>query len=587
LRILGIVFNTHDSGVALVNDGRPIIIVEEERLNRIKHTHEFPRQSLSYLLQEGWLSFSDLDGIAIPWNLKRFRRTFAASILKSFPAGLNLINQRSHPQQLNKIVFLNHRLRLEVYRCFGQVKLPPIATIGHHDAHAAAFFVSPFDEAVILVMDGYGDDAATSVYTGRGNQVTRLWHTDIFNSIGIVYTLVTLYLGLGGFSNEGKTMALSAYGRSTFVEQFRDVLKVTADGRYLVNMDYFDFDAYGLLKPFKPKFFDTFGPARREGEPLEQRHRDVARALQTVVEETILHMVDTLARQHNIRNLIISGGVALNCVANSRVMAAERFSNVWVPPIASDSGAPFGAALWCSHQVRQQPRTFVLETAFFGIEYSPSEIVKAFQAAGVPYALLDEKELLSRVAGDLASGKIVCWFQGRFEIGPRALGNRSILADPRREGMKSLLNSRIKHRESFRPFAPAVQAEHVDRFFEFIGTDPFMTMAPKVKADAANLIPAVIHVDGTARIQTVERRANARFYDLINTFGGMTGVPVLLNTSFNENEPIVARPGEALDCFLRTDLDAVAIGDYYCSKAMLHDAARSPQREMASPNAAH
>lgn len=564
MRILGIVSDTHDSGIALLRDGQPELVIEEERLSRRKHTSRFPEHALTAAFTHRGLGLPDVEAITIPWNVARLRRTFFSAVLKRFPASLHLLQREARPTQRDGILVLNHRLARGLRRQFGTRHLPPLINVGHHDAHAAAFFVSPFEDATVLVMDGYGDDAATSVYTGVGNRLERHWHTGIFNSLGMVYTFVTRYLGFGGFADEGKVMALAALGGPDLVDRFRQLIRLEPDGRYTVDMSYFDYDAHAMLKPFKQKFFDTFGPARQPCEPLEDRHLAVAFALQAVTEETILHIARHLRKAYSSRHLVITGGVALNCVANGRVAREAGFEAVWVPPVASDTGTPMGAALWHHHQTLGRPRDFVLDRVSYGLEYGPQEIEAAFRAKGLRFTHLPGAGMQRRIAEDLAAGRIVGWFQGRFEMGPRALGNRSLLADPRRASMKDMLNSRIKSREPFRPFAPVVLAEEASRFFELDGPDPFMTKAPRVRAEMRQLIPAAVHVDGTARVQTIARDANPRYYDLIKTFGELTGVPVLINTSFNEREPIVARPEEAIACFLRTDLDVLAIGDFYC-----------------------
>jgi carbamoyltransferase len=588
VRILGIIADTHDSGLALLRDGLPEIVLEEERLNRIKHTHRFPLESLRCAFDEQGLDLGDVEAITTPWNVKRLRSTILAATLRRFPLSLNLLRQSSHPPQRDGIMVLNYRLKRNLIRHFGRINLPPIINVGHHDSHAAVFFVSPFEDATILVMDGYGDDASTSVYTGRGNRIERHWRTSFFNSLGMVYGFVTHYLGFRAFSDEGKVMALAAFGDDTYLQRFRDVVRLEPEGRYAVNMDYFDYDAYALLKPFKRKFIDTFGPPRARDEPIEQRHRDIARALQARTEEAILHIARALAAEFPSRNLVISGGVALNCVANARVAEETPFRSVWVPPTASDCGAPLGSALWHYHQTLGHPRGFCLDRASYGKEYGAEEIEGALRAAGLRYERLAERDLIRRTAGDLAAGRIVGWFDGRFEMGPRALGNRSMLADPRRLEMRDVINARIKRRESFRPFAPVVLAEEAGRFFECEAPDPFMTMARRVRPGMERQIPAAIHVDGTARVQTVERHANPRYYDLISAFGELTGVPVLINTSFNEQEPMVARPEEAIACFQRTEMDVLVLGDFYCaSRASVLAGAGAARAEREAGVSAH
>jgi len=495
--------------------------------------------------------------------VRRLRKSFLNAILRRFPGSLTFLLESSHTPQRNEIVLLNSYLERKLRRVAGNVALPPLVNVGHHDSHAATFFVSPFDEATILVMDGFGDDAATSVYTGAGNRLKRHWQTHIFNSVGMVYTFVTEYLGFGGFSDEGKVMALAAYGDDSLVERFRDVIKLEPEGRYTVDMSYFSFDTFGEIRPFKRKFVETFGPARRPGEEITDRHRALAAALQRVTESTIIHILRSLERTFPSRNLCLSGGVALNCVANARILSDTAFERVWVPPCASDTGTPLGSTLWHYHQTLGHERGAELKHAFYGLGFSDDDIVNALREAGLVSEHLQEAELVERVARDIADGRIVGMFQGRFEMGPRALGNRSILADPRRAGMKDIINARIKHRESFRPFAPAVLLERASEFFEISQPDPFMTLAPKVRVEKRHLIPAAVHVDGTGRIQTIERSENPRYYGIIEAFGEMTGVPVILNTSFNRQEPIVARPEEAISCFLRTDMDVLVLGNHY------------------------
>ncbi len=562
MRILGLVGATHDSGLALLQEGVPELVLEEERFSRVKRTKRFPKRALSIALGRTAEGLRQVDVITTPWDVSRLRRTFLRAALGRLPWSLSLLLQDSRTPQDNDIVLLNSFLARKFKRSFGARELPPIVNVGHHDAHAASFFVSPFDEAAVLVMDGFGDDASTSTYIGRGNRLERCWHTGIFNSLGMVYTFVTNYLGFA-FSDEGKVMALAAYGGDTYVEAFRDVIRPMPDGRYQVNFDYFSFDAFGELRPFKRRFSRVFGPPRLPGEALNDRHRDIAQALQVVTEEIVLHMARELRRTSGARQLCLSGGVALNCVANARVMEEAGFDQIWVPPCASDTGAPLGSALWHYHQTLGRSRTFELTHPFFGPHYSDRDIEAALAEAGLTGVRLEEAELLDRVARDLAAGKIIGWFQGRSEMGPRALGNRSILADPRRAETKDLINARVKHREPFRPFAPAVLVERASEFFHIDQPDPFMTLAPRVRADKAHLIPAAVHVDGTGRIQTVERTANPRYYGVIEAFGKLTGVPVLLNTSFNRQEPIVEHPRHAVSCYLRTGLDVLVMGNYY------------------------
>jgi carbamoyltransferase len=563
LRILGIVAKTHDSGIAFLKDGAPELVFEEERFNRDKKTKKFPKRAIAAGFEDLGLDLGDVDCITTPWDLRLLRRSFASLLLRRFPLSLSLALPSAHTSQKNDIVFLNHFLVRDLTRRFGVTALPPIVNVAHHHSHAAMFFVSPFEEALVLVMDGYGDDCSSSAYLGKGNGLERLWSTEIMNSAGLVYTFVTEYLGFAGFGDEGKVMALAAYGEDTYVERFRDVIRPLPDGGYAVNMAYFSYDAFGQLRPFRHKFTTAFGSPRARGEPILDRHRDLAFALQTVTEEIVLHRVRTLVKKHGVRDLCLAGGVALNCVANAKILEHTDVRRLWVPPCASDTGAPLGSALWHYHQGLGYPRGFELTHAFYGKAYGEEEIVRALDAAGLSYRRMGEGQLLARVAGDLADGKVVGWFQGRFEMGPRALGNRSILADPRRAEMRDVLNAKVKKRESFRPFAPAVLVERAAEFFEIGQPDPFMTLAPRVRPENRDRIPAAVHVDGTGRIQTVERSSNPRYYGLIEAFGRLTGVPVLLNTSFNRTEPIVASPQEAVACYLKSGMDVLVLGDFY------------------------
>jgi carbamoyltransferase len=562
MQILGIVSETHDAGIALLQEGFPVIVLEEERLNRQKHTRDFPTLALKEVFEAVGRSFAEVDVITTPWDMSRLRRTVLKAVLGRMPASLSLLLPSAQPTQDRGIVLLNFWLRYHLKRQFRDQCLPEIVNVGHHESHAAIFFASPFEEASVLVMDGYGDDAATSAFTGAGNRLERQWHGRFFDSLGMIYTLITRYLGFQLFE-EGTVMALAACGDTSYVDDMRKVVRLEPAGRFSINMDYFNHDKYGMLRPFKRRFIETFGSPRAPGEMLTDRHRGVARALQTVTEDVVVHVTRHLAATYPSRNLVLTGGVALNCVANARILRDTDFHRVWVPPCASDTGAPLGSALWHHHQTLGKPRGFELTHAFHGSAYGPGQTRRALVEAGLEFEELDEADLLRRVARDLAENRIVGWFQGRFEMGPRALGNRSILASPLRRDMRDLINARIKYREPFRPFAPAVLAEHAVDYFEISQPDPFMTLAPRVRSDKAHLIPAAVHVDGTGRIQTVERRSNPRFHAVIEEFMKLTGVPVVLNTSFNKQEPIVARPEEAVSCFLRTEMDALVLGNYY------------------------
>jgi carbamoyltransferase len=563
LRILGIVTRTHDSGLALLSDGVPTLLLEEERFNHEKHTLRFPFLSLAAAFDGQGLDINDIDVITTPWEMKCFRQSAFSAVLGCLPDSLNLLRPSARSTQSTLIVNMPMGLWWGLKWKFGFNRtIPGIVQVRHHDAHAASFFISPFEEAAVLVTDGYGDETATSAYTGSGNRLQRLWQSDFFDSLGMLYTCVTKYLGFGHFE-EGTVMALAATGCPTYAAKFRELIHLKSDGQFSINLDFVSYNTHGLIRPFKRIFTDTFGPPRRPDEPIADCHRDLAYALQSTLEATILHIVRALSRSCPSRNLCLSGGVALNCVANARILSDSDYKCIWVPPCASDSGAPLGSALWHYHQTLGHPRGFELTHPFYGLAYSDSEITRALRQAGLAPQRMSERDLVSRVARDLAEGKIVGWFQGRFEMGPRALGNRSILADARNGAIRDQLNTRVKNREAFRPFAPAVLVERVSEFFEINQSDPFMAIAPRVRADKTHLIPAAVHVDGTARIQTVDRAANPRFYGVIEEFAKLTKIPLILNTSFNQREPMVARPEDAISCYLRTGMDVLVLGDFY------------------------
>lgn len=562
MNILGIVTKTHDAGAAVLQNGRLALVIEEERLNREKHTKAFPDLAVAEIFGRQGFDIKDFEAITIPWNMKLLRRSVLKAITDNMPASLNLLRPAAHKTQDTAVVNIPMRVWLQLGKRVGYKNLPQIIDVPHHNAHAAIYNLSPFEDATVLVMDGYGDETATSVYTGQGNRLQQRWTKDFFDSLGMFYTCFSEHLGFPTFQ-EGTVMALAACGGPTYVEDVRKLITLLPNGQFAVNRDHIKYHTHGFIEPFQPTFETMFGPARQPGDEITDRHRDLAYALQKVTEDTILHVVRALYEQYPSKNLILSGGVALNCVANARIAEETDYQNLWVPPVASDSGAVLGSTLWHYHQTLNKPREHVLTHAYYGMEYSDQEIVAAFERAELAFERLDDDALFNRVAQDLADQKIAGWFQGRAEIGPRALGNRSILSDARSNRMKDLINARIKHREAFRPFAPVILIEKLEAYFDFSTPDPFMTMAPRIRPEKLDVIPAAAHVDGTGRIQTIERSANPRYYDVIAAYEKITGVPVILNTSFNRQEPVVNSPDHAISCFLRTDMDVLVLGNYY------------------------
>ncbi|MBV8562038.1 MAG: carbamoyltransferase [Actinobacteria bacterium] len=449
-----------------------------------------------------------------------------------------------------------------------------VHNVEHHQAHAAsAFLVSPFEDAAILTVDGFGDFCSTMTAVGHGNRFEVLDRVLFPHSLGIFYAAVTQYLGFPYYGDEGKVMGLAPYGDpEPHMKAMRDVVAPAGD-LFALNLDYFTHDKEGvdmtwdegspkIGRIFSDKLVDVFGPAREPGASLEKWHQDVAASLQKRLEEIYLHLVERLHARTGLPALTLAGGVALNAVANGRIRPETPFEELYIQPAAGDSGTAVGAAYFVWNQVLRQPRPAVMAHAYTGPQYSDDEIAAAFAAAGLEAERLDDDALFPSVAERIAAGDVVGWFQGRMEFGPRALGHRSIVADPRRAEMKDVLNARIKHRESFRPFAPSVLAEAAGDWYDQDYTSPFMVLVYKTRPEKRDAVPAVDHVDGTGRVQTVERDVSPRYYRLIEEFGRQTGVPIVLNTSFNEDEPIVMTPEEALETFRRTHMDVLVLGNH-------------------------
>jgi carbamoyltransferase len=582
MNILGINAYHGNASAAIVCDGRLIAAVEEERFNRVKYAAGFPAQAIRYCLKEAGLTLADIDHVAVP------RNPFARLATKLFYAMRMPSFARERANVLARFTKIPDALAAafdddpkKVGAKFHRVE--------HHQAHlASSFFVSPFERAALLSADGLGDFASTMWGTGRGNRMHIDGAIAFPHSLGLFYSGVTQYLGFPKFGDEYKVMGLAAYGQPEQMDAFRDIVRF--DGRsngngFRLGLDYFTHHRTGpemswaeadktptLGKMFSEEMPKRLGPVRAPDEPLEQRHRNLAASLQARLEEVYLGMLKKLAEQTGLKAICLAGGVAFNCVANGKIFDATPFEQVYVHPAAGDAGLAVGAAYYVWHQKLGKPRSFVMEHAYWGPGYTREEIRRAIDSNGIAQkgfrvSELAEEELVRDTAAIIADGKILGWFQGRAEWGPRALGNRSIVADPRRPEMKEVLNRRIKHREIFRPFAPSILEEATGEYFEKSHPSPFMTLAYSVRAEKRGAIPAPTHVDGTGRLQTVTREANPRYHALISAFRELTGVPVVLNTSFNDNEPIVCRPEEAIDCFLRTQMDALVLGDFLITKS--------------------
>jgi carbamoyltransferase len=567
--ILGLNAYHGDAAAALIVDGVLVAAAEEERFNRIKHVAGFPSLAAAWCLSEAGLKPADLDHVAIGRDPRanlgaKIRRT-----LRHRP-GIRYVRERlaNQSQVGNTSDALADALGVER----GALRAR-FHHVEHHRAHvASAFFVSPFDDAAVLSVDGFGDFASTMLAVGRGNRLQVLDRVLFPHSLGIFYTAVTQWLGFPYYGDEGKIMGLAPYGEPVYLDRMRELVQL--DGPlFRLGLDYFTHHSRGVEmtwaqgsptigRIFSQRMEDLLGPARQPGDPVVKHHEDVARSLQAMLEEAYLHLVTTLWERTQIPRLCLAGGVALNAVANGRIIPETRFDDVYVQPAAGDSGTAVGAAFDIWHEVADGKRGFVMGSADWGPHYTDDECAGAIAAAGLTSTRMTDDELFPYVARRIADGEVVGWFQGRMEYGPRALGQRSIVADPRRDDMKDILNARIKHREPFRPFAPSVLADRVGDWFEQDYPSPFMVLVYKTRVEKREQIPAVNHVDDTGRVQSVEKDVLPRYWRLISEFDGLTGVPILLNTSFNENEPIVMTPAHALETFQKTRMDMLVLGNH-------------------------
>jgi carbamoyltransferase len=583
MNILGMNAFHGDASAALLCDGQLTAAVEEERFNRRKHWAGFPAQAAGFCL--AGIDPASLGHVAISRDPRaHLWRKLARVAVRPGDWG----RLASRVRNTAKVAGLAAHLNSSGIAHADQVR---IHHVEHHRAHlASAFFASPFEEAAIVSIDGFGDYSSLMWGVGRGNRFEVRGAVRFPHSLGLFYTAFTQFLGFPKFGDEYKMMGLSAYGEPRYRAQVRDVVAASG-GQVRLNLDYFVHHTTGVemswddCEPvcgtvYSPYTTAKFGAPRVAGSEILQRHRDLAASVQAVLEENYFAILNFVQRQTGMRKVCLAGGVALNCVANGMIFEKTDFREVYVQPAAHDAGTAIGAALYVQHQVLNQPRGFVMRHVYYGTEHSDAQVRGALEAAGATYHKLSEEQLLARTAAQIADGKVVGWFQGRMEFGPRALGNRSILADPRRGDMKDVLNSRIKLREPFRPFCPSVPAECAGDFFENDYPSPFMVMAYKIKPAMRAAIPAVVHNDGTGRLQTVEQDVNPLYWKLIRAFGDRTGVPVLLNTSFNENEPIVDTPAQAIDCFLRTRMDVLSIGNYLLLKT--ENAGVSERRALAA-----
>jgi carbamoyltransferase len=566
--ILGLNAFHGDAAAALVIDGAVVAAAEEERFNRIKHCAGFPQLAAAWCLSEAGLSATDLQHVAVSRDP---RANLGQKLRRAVQHGTSPRYLKARLDNAAKIRDVRGQLA-EALGTKPDSFEARFWNVEHHKAHvASAFFVSPFEEAAILSVDGFGDFASTMLAEGHGSSFKVLDRILFPHSLGIFYTAVTQWLGFPNYGDEGKVMGLAPYGTPRYLAEMHRLVHL--NGRlYELGLEYFTHHKEGvdmtwdgqtpsIGQIYSERMVDAFGPARQPGAQLEPVHEDVAASLQVVLEEAYLHLVRGLHERTGMRNLCLAGGVALNAVANGRIRSETAFEEVYIQPAAGDSGTAVGAAYYVWNQELGQPRGFVMQHAYTGPGFSDEECAAALERHGLEGARVEDDELFPEVANRIAAGDVVGWFQGRMEFGPRALGNRSILVDPRRHDMKDILNARIKHRESFRPFAPSILAEATGDWFEQDYTSPFMIMVYKTRVEQRERIPAVNHVDDTGRLQTVEESANPRYHRLIREFDRLTGVPILLNTSFNESEPIVMTPDHALATFSKTRMDLLVLGN--------------------------
>jgi len=583
MNILGINAFHGDASAVLVKDGVLVAAIEEERLNRRKHCAGFPTMAVRAVLASGGVAPADLDHVAISRDPKANLHKKILFAIQKRPSFTKLVKDRLANVAKVRSVEQSIAAALEIDP--GRLRAK-VHGVEHHKSHiASAFFISPFEEAACMSIDGFGDFVSTMRAVGRDRKIDVVDRVEFPHSAGLFYTAITQFIGFHRYGEEWKMMGLAPYGKPTYVDKIRNVIHAIEGGRFELNLDYFRHHSEGVEMTwddgsphlglvFSPKLAELLGPARDPEDPdFYGKWADIAHSAQVVYEEIFFHVLGDLQRRTGLRNLSLAGGCALNSVANGKIFERTGFREVFVQPAAGDDGTAIGAAFYVEHAVLGRPRRYVMRDAYTGPEFSEQQITSAIEAARgngwdptVSVKRLDDAELYQGVAKAVAAGKVVGWFQGKMEFGPRALGNRSIVADPRRTDMKDILNTRIKHRETYRPFAPSILEEKTGDVFERSELSPFMMMVFKVKEAQRAKLPAITHVDDTGRLQTVSAATNPRYHALITEFEKQTGVPLVLNTSFNEHEPIVATPGDAINCYLKTRMDMLALGNWVLTR---------------------
>ena len=555
MNILGISCFYHDSSAAILQDGKIIAAASEERFNRKKNSSVFPIQAINFCLQKANLTTYDIDyaGFYEKPFLKFYR--VLLSHLRSYPfSWKNFID--TMPNWLEERLIMPLVLKRELgYE--GKVFF-----VKHHFSHAASsFLLSPFEEAAIFTADGVGEWAVMSLGVGRGKDIRILKEMHFPDSLGLLYTAITTHLGFEALEGEGKVMGLASFGKPVYIDKFREMVTVNPDGSIRIDQRFFGFNKG--FRMYSSKLNKILGPARKPGSDLEQRHYDIAASLRKFTEDVLIKIAQSLYQETKLDNLCLAGGLFLNCVANIKILENTGFKRVFIQPAAGDSGGSLGVAAYIYNSILGNKRSYTMTDAYLGPEFSAAQIKRALLNNGFEFKEIPDAELAKYVAGLIAGNKIIGWFQGRMEIGPRALGHRSILANPCNPEIKEMLNTKVKNRESFRPYAPVVLEEKVNEYFEAKQFSPFMLLAAQVKDEKINVIPGVTHVDNTARVQSLNKEINPKLWQLIKEFETLTGVPVLVNTSFNlRGEPIVCSPDDAISCFKRSRMDCLVLENF-------------------------
>jgi carbamoyltransferase len=577
--ILGLNAYHGDSSACIVVDGKLIAAVEEERFKRIKHWAGFPKEAIQYCLDEARATIEDIDHIAVNRNPNANLLKKAIFAFGKHPS-LTLIKDRLN--NAARVRDIQSKLSEEFEIDPSKLKAT-IHNVEHHIAHlGSTYFVSPFDKAAVVSVDGFGDFVGTMWGTGEGNRLEVKDRIFFPHSLGLFYLSLTQYLGFPKYGDEYKVMGLSSYGKPSYLDKMRKIVRLDGNGHFKLNLDYFIHHSEGVTMTWEggePQMGSVFsremendlGPARKRDDSITEEYENIAASLQAMYEETFFHLLNHVYGKTKNRMLCLAGGCAMNSVANGKIFDKTPFQEIYIQAAAGDAGGALGAAFYVWHQILGHHRNFVMETSYWGPKFSEAEYSNELRSKNDELKkqgceiikIENENELCQKTAAEIAAGKVVGWFQGRMEWGPRALGNRSIVVDPRRAEMKDVLNARIKRREPFRPFAPSILLEKTGEYFEKDYPDPFMIKVYPIRPEKRSVIPAVTHVDGTGRLQTVRREDNPLYWKVIKEFENMTHVPVVLNTSFNENEPIVCKPREALDCFLRTKMDVLVLGNYF------------------------